>query len=93
MPPVLQVSFEDRGGAQLFVLMSAPLSAHTRGRTQTHSQSAFLSAPLSAVPPNEERTNEGQLGDETVVVAVVVAVVVWWWCGGGVRRRRGVGWL
>lgn len=52
--------------------MSPPLSAHTRGRTQTHSWSAFLSAPLSSVPPNEERTNEGQLGDETVVVVVVV---------------------
>lgn len=50
--------------------MSPPLSAQTRGRTQTHSWSAFLSAPLSSVPPNEERTNEGQLGHETVVVVV-----------------------
>lgn len=44
--------------------MSAPLSTHTQEHTGTHLRSIFLPAPLSSVPANEERANEGQWGDE-----------------------------
>lgn len=56
--------FEDKG-AQLFVLMSDPMLAHT---THTHKHTTLLSAPFSSLPTNEKRANEGQLGDEKVAV-------------------------
>lgn len=59
------MSSEDGGTAVRFNECSL-VNTHTQGHTGTHLWSVFLPAPLSSVPANEERANEGQWGDEAV---------------------------